>query len=730
MKNIAEILLRMFLRRYPLTTRLNLFSYFGQYAWLKDVLEELRPELFPPPRESSEPTAVASVLPPDNKILGILERSAIQGRSGHYQAHTYLCQRGQGHLFGAIETKSKRPVVIKEYFLPATQVTKAQAFQRQISFQQLAGIQLADGRLPDFRVMQPLEAIADTESHELCFLVTDDRDRFPTLRQHLQTSGALPKLQVQEVLSQILQSLDFLHQQKFTLPSGAIQNGLIHGNLSLDSVLWTESQSQLFVYLCDLWLWEQWFDAADRLGESTQVTPDNRQRDLRAVGTIGTALLQGLSTELVEIAPSLRPILDALRTGKYDSAATARRDLLELAARPPATISPFDSSDGPDPSASRLRSPLLALSLMGLVAGAFMLWPRLRATESRVTPPRPASTCCLKEVSAIPPGEYRYTAVQGGTWWHVLRQSSLLKRGQNLTDTLAIAHPKLQLQYVPTESLEQVFTQVQSGEVDFAILPVIDDLPSDLLAQEIAYDGLATVVSFSYAQRRQGLPTGLQGRLSLKQVQQLYQGEISQWDQIGGAALDVPFGNRYASKNPEAIAIFEQRLLQSRKLDTLPGVNVLESMELLRQVIRDFEEQQKGSLGFVTLSEMWGQCSVYPLALNQANKLAVQPLVLSNGQEIQPETNLCNRKGAYGPESKRFQEGQYPLSYPIMVVYPRNNQRSAIAKKFIELMRTIEGQQLLQAAGLIPVNPDLGQRAKTADSNQKATGKTQKAAGN
>jgi ABC-type molybdate transport system substrate-binding protein len=527
---------------------------------------------------------------------------------------------------------------------------------------------------------------------------------------------------VQEILSQILQSLDFLHQQKFTLPSGAIQNGLIHGNLSLDTVLWAESQSQPFVYLSDLWLWEQWFDASEKLGRSTQATPDHRRQDLQAVGTIGTTLLQGLGPEPVEIAPSLRPILEALRTGKYDSAEAARRELLKLAAQSPDAIDSLDASAAQTQPASRLFSPLLALSLMGLVVGAFMLWPRLQATESRAAPARPVSTCCLKEVSAMPPGEYRYTAVQGGTWWHVLHQSSLLKRGQGLSDALKIAQPKLQLQYVPTATLDQVLAQVQAGEVDFAILPVINDLPGDLLAQEIAYDGLATVVPFSYSQRRQGLPKALQGRLSLAQVQQLYQGQINQWDQIGGTALDVKFGRRYASKNPEAIAIFEQRLLQSRQLDTLPDVNVLPAIDLLRQVIRDFEECDIGSVGFVTLSEMWGQCSIYPLALHQAGKNAVQPLVLSNGKDINPETDLCNRKGAYSPELQRFQAGQYPLSYPIMVVYPRDNRRSAIAKKFIELMRTIEGQQLLRAAGLIPVSSGLTQSAQTTGEKQKAAG--------
>jgi hypothetical protein len=106
------------------------------------------------------------------------------------------------------------------------------------------------------------------------------------------------------------------------------------------------------------------------------------------------------------------------------------------------------------------------------------------------------------------------------------------------------------------------------------------------------------------------------------------------------------------------------------------------------------------------LSQMWGQCSVYPLALSQAGKAAVQPLVLSDRQEITPETDLCNRKGAYAPDPAKFQTGEYPLSYPILVVYPRDNRRSAPGKKFVELMRTLEGQRLLKTAGLVPLSND------------------------
>lgn len=745
MKKVAEVLLGAFLRRYPLPTRVSLFGFLGQYAWLKDILEELRPELFPPRPDALEPATAEAVSPaPDGRVLGILERSHIRGRMGYYKAEIYLGQRGNGHMFSAIETTSKRPVIIKEFILSESEFTKAEALHRQSNFQRLGGIQLADGRLQDFRVIQPLEAIADTESQSLCFLVTPDRDRSPTLRQLLQTARVLSVEQVQEVLSQILQTLDFLHNQKFNFPSGALQSGLVHGNLSLDSVLWTEQSAQLFVYLTDLLVWEQCFEPSVQLGRSTQPTAEMVQQDLRAVGDIGFFLLQGLALKPLEayqpnssvIKPPLYSILDSLQTGKFASAETARRELLQLGDRAPNVLVPVAETTTAAPASSNW-SPLLLLSLLGLLVGALVLLPRLRSTASRSDPVmRVSSTCCLSEVSAVPAGEFTYTAVQRGTWWTILQQQNLLKRGQSLTTALELAQPKLRLRYVPPTSdptnptsttfnpdiFAPVLTQVRSGAVDFAVLPAIAQLPGDMLAQTIAYDGLTTVVSFSYANRKQGLPTALKGQLSLTQVQQLFNGELNDWQKIGGLALPV---QRYASNNPEAIAIFEQQVLNSRVSASL--VKQLPSLELLRQVIRDFEDKNIGSIGVMPLSEMWGQCSVYPLALNVSGQAAVQPLVLSNRQEITPATDLCDRKGAFAPDPDRFHMGSYlpnyPISYPIVVIYPRNNRRSAIGKKFVELMRTTEGQKLLRAAGLVPLSPELPRKEL---SDQSAAPSTQR----
>ncbi|MDX2228182.1 MAG: hypothetical protein NW220_01000 [Leptolyngbyaceae cyanobacterium bins.349] len=724
MQKVVEVLLGAFLRRYPLPTRVSLFGFLSRYAWLKDILEELRPELFPAQRDrvTTLPEAPATLLPPE-RILGLLERSDIRGQRGYYTATAYFGARGNGHLFSGMEVTSKQPVTIKEFLLPETQFTKAEALHRQSSFQRLAGLQLADGRLQDFRVIQPLEAIADSETQELCFLVTPALDLAPTLRQQLASQGAFAATQTREVLSQLLQTLDFLHRQKFNLPSGAIQQGLIHGNLSLDSILWTEQAAQPFVYLADLLLWEQYFDPTLAQPRTTEATPTAIQQDLRRVGEIGLTLLQGVDTATaveptvapradapLALDPALRLILDSLRTGQYDSAETARRDLLQLAARSPAVLTPIATTPTPEPPAQKW-SPLLLLSLLGLLVGAFVLLPRWRSPDSQSIAAPQVTTCCLAEVSAIPTGNFRYTSVQGGTWWTVLQQRNLLQRGVGLQEQLALSQPQLNLVYVPATTAGEALAQMRSGNADFAVMPLITPLPSDVMAQDIAYDGLATVVSFSYAKRKQGLPATLNGQLSLTQVQQLYASQVNDWKTIGGPNLRV---QRYMASNPDVIAIFEQKVLNGNPIQTLPDVKVLPGIDLLRQVIRDFEQNDIGSIGIMALSEVWGQCSVYPLALRHSSQVAIQPLVLSNGSEITPETDLCDRKGAYAPDPDRFHNGSYLMSYPIVVVYPRDNRRSAMGKKFVELMRTAEGQQLLKAAGLVPLSRDGSQRSPVA----------------
>lgn len=709
MKNIPKILLKTYLRRQPVHLRLQRFNFLTRYSWLKNLIEDLRPELFPPEEPVVEEAVPEAAI--DEAEIAHLIDAQVRGKQGTYQVERWLGKRGQGNLFAAFKLGTKEPVVLKEFLLPRRIFSPSEARQRQQQFENLAGLSRADGRSQDFRIVQTLDAIADTHSLERCYLVTHQRDAAPTLRKHLAVQGALPTETVREVLVQVLQTLLHLHQQRLAFPSGQRQAGVVHGNLTLDSLLWVDSPLEHgFVYLTDLALWERIFDPPTATLYTVLPTSDQVHQDLRAVAEIGAALMIGQEVsaetkdpadwELPNTDPYLTTFVQQLATPlTFDSAETAWQALLRLP-----RVTETAPTDAPIDAEAEARSPVprWLLSLVGVLAlGALasVLWQVFLRERTPASPM--ARVCCFREVGAVPEGQYVYTGLDNGSWRYILDQRNLGQRGRSLTSALREAQPELSLDYFPVASIEAALAAVQAGEAEFAILPQLPDLvlPAELGSAVVAYDGLAVFVAFSYAERQRGLPQALGGELTLTEVNDLYVGTIETWRELSGAWLPV---ERYAPENPEAIAVFEQQVLDSLSLDRLSNVERLEAFPLFRAILQDFENQQLGSIGFAPLSQVFGQCSIYPLALQSGRGQPVQPLILSDGEDISPNSDLCNRKGAYFVNGEVLKSGEYPLAYATMVVFPQDNGRVPVGQKFVELLRTDEGQQLLREAGLTP----------------------------
>ena len=302
--------------------------------------------------------------------------------------------------------------------------------------------------------------------------------------------------------------------------------------------------------------------------------------------------------------------------------------------------------------------------------------------------------------------ESGYALPDEGVEQALLGRQNLGQVGQSLRSALTEAQPDLNLTYLPATSTEDAIANVQAGNADFAILPLAltSDLPTGVGGDIIAYDGLAAFVAFSYAERAKGIPRALDGKLSLEDLQAIYLGNIESWRDVGGPWLPV---QPYRLNRPEIAAVFEQEVLAPLEFssEALGEIPELPTLEMLRTIIRDFEIDGLGSVGFAPLSQILGQCSVYPLALQAEGQRAVQPWVLRSGEAIEPTTDLCDRKGLYHPDIQAFRTGAYPLTYTLSVVYPQDNSRQPVGQKFAELLQTDEGQHLLNEAGLVPLRP-------------------------
>lgn len=657
----------------------------------------------------------------------------IQGKRGRYRINRLLNSRGIGRLYAGVQLIEAQPVIIKEYLLPKRYFNEKEAIQTQLNFENLGGLSLADGRLQNGRIVDVIEAIADRNDRERCYLITKGNiDSYSTLRTYIARKGAMSPRQVRHLLNQVLQSLEYLHGHKFRLPNGQIQAGIAHGNLSLDSLL-TSSQEQLYfhdpqflVYLCDLNLWEHLFEPPPK----ATLIPTLAE-DLKALGYVSFYLLAG-NTERggrpldprynqdwgkVDIALKLFLFRLLELDVPFASAAEARRALLNLPQEevPDAGL---ETAIAPVPENKQQRywwRWLLLLFALGLLGGLLAWWFSRRQVAVATSS---IPTCCIRDVPAVPTGKFTYAAEQKGIWNYILRQPNLIQKNKTLEAELVEKRPQLQLVYRPQPTGEDAIAQVRSEKVDFAISSLTADLSNDLQAKTFAYDGLTFYVAFSYEQRDRSLPRYLNGRISFQQLRQLYTGQIVNWQQLGGPDLPVRL---YIPPSAEAVHIFEQRVLReeeaiaqfrnlvqsqakslvSRK--NVPEVLQLPTIEALRDALRDFENDQIGAIGFGTIAQVFGQCSVYPLAVGDRANSAVQPLIQDGGSPIDPTTDLCNKKGGYRPNYEAFQSDRYPLAYPLAVIFRRDNRRAAIGDRFAEILKTRESQQLLGKTGVVPL---------------------------
>ncbi|MBD1891387.1 substrate-binding domain-containing protein [Coleofasciculus sp. FACHB-SPT9] len=777
--NIPKIVLREYLRRNPPHFRLHQYGWLSQYQWIAPVVDEIKTELDPLTlEEPTTPSDLTEVPPPQftPQVQGVdhlyrqyrckysealsctlplqtvqqdptakycsecsfpatlAEKSEIRGRRGRYRIEGLLGRRGMGRLYKGIQVADQQPVVIKEYLLPDRCFNEEETRLRQQTFELAAGLSLADGRVQDVRLRHPWDAISDPIA-ERCYLVTTSNlDTHPTLNACLAANGAMTSRQVRQVLNQVLQTLEFLHGQKFSLPSGQVQQGIAHGNISLDSLLMVTDDQKFFIHVCDLALWERLFD----LPTAQTVIPTVTQ-DLIALGYVAFYLLVGRSTDPVSgqlldpkdeqqwpvVEPHLKMFIFRLLglDVSFESAEEARQALLKLPPEKPVDLVVVDTVPLEEQKTKLRRLPWLLLGALGVTLLGILIWfliPKSQAGNRAADDD--FLVCCIKEIPGIPAGKFTYTAEKDGTWSYILRHANLISKNKTLEDKLRERQPKLELNYQAEPSGEEAIAKVSSQQVDFAISSLVSDLTSELKYKPVAYDGLVVFVAFSYAKREKSLPQSLKGQITFEQLRQLYTGEITNWQVLGGPDLPVKL---YIPKETEAVRIFEQRVLKDEQKIALfrkliqkseqppplfknsfePEIKPLSTFETLRQVIRDFEDDEVGGIAFGTISKVFGQCSAYPLALKDGNKPAIQALIQDNGKPVEPTTDLCDDKGSYHPNIEFFKNSTYPLAYPITVIYSGDNRRIPAGQKFAELLRTLEAQRLLSKAGLVPLQP-------------------------
>lgn len=685
---------------------------------------------------------------------------------GRYVVGSCLQDQDWMRLYEGVQENGDEPVWIYAYALSEKDYNSDEIEERYRAFKQLININLKFGNDADFRIIRLKDVIVSLDSG--CYLITKPIQAGAHLQDYLeQRSQPFSAQELYQFFYQVLQSLQYLYTNyRVRWLNDHSERRLCHGNLALDRLLirWTGQPSQpqdssFFIYLSRFALWEHLFQPSRKRGLGSAVASSVAEicsvtDDLRSFGKIGAELLRWNEQFDPADAPMESPLANAPISiqqlenfveclqgeqgaepfKSFESALTQLRNLPQVPAPEPTPKADWLQSPFPLLAQQRKSKRWLWFSLitLGSASGAMLLaywlasrnlfWVEPLWFRSQVC----IENCRLQDIEGWPSREVYYAIEPHSSWTSAIAQS-INPAAQNvnaLEITLTQRHlalSSLQIKGLPPQTRRQeIFRRLTAGELDFALMERGDDLPAELVSQVVAYDGIAIFVAFSDASRDRNAPRLLEGKIDLQYLRAIAAG--TQEPLVGS---DVQL---YSPNNDLTVANFQKLLSQAtgsqdQQFRTVNFSDAAESEGGADNALRDdvyelllgkFESQVDNSvirIGFDRFSRMFGQCAVYPLAIEVENQ-TIHPLVESNGQPIDINTDLCGDKGGYWFNSQAFQgeedsAQQYPFRYPLAVVYPKctaNTQTSCQAgQTFAKMLKTIEGQYLLSQMNLIPL---------------------------
>jgi len=158
--------------------------------------------------------------------------------------------------------------------------------------------------------------------------------------------------------------------------------------------------------------------------------------------------------------------------------------------------------------------------------------------------------------------------------------------------------------------------------------------------------------------------------LSLPQIASIYRGEVQNWSELGGPDKDILVIDKEASRGTRHTfmkAVMGSSTAKAPGADLVLGANNEEQTALA---------QSDSAIGMISLA--WMNDDVRGVSIDQGGSL------------IDP--NLAT-----------IASGQYPISRDLIIVI--RDDIKPEAKKFVDYILTPEGQNFVEAAGYIKINP-------------------------
>lgn len=285
-------------------------------------------------------------------------------------------------------------------------------------------------------------------------------------------------------------------------------------------------------------------------------------------------------------------------------------------------------------------------------------------------------------VPNVTPGVFNYG---GSTAWASLRLA--------VDSVIQSERPEMQLRYVQPQNeppgSSPGIEMLLDGKLAFVQSSRALSLRERQLAQQrglklqqvpVAIDSIAVAVN----------PQLDISSLTLTQLQGIYTGEISNWQELGGADLPIKAYSRPLSTGG-IVNFFSSTILGDRSF----GSNV-EFVSTTTQALRKLANNP-GSIYYGSAPAIVPQCSIKPLSIAD-NQEAIAPY----RKPKVPASECPQKRNQLNFEDLR--NARYPLTYYLYVVFLENEASSQVGRAYANFLLTPQGQKLIAKTGLVPLD--------------------------
>ncbi|MEH2317541.1 PstS family phosphate ABC transporter substrate-binding protein [Nostoc sp.] len=339
-----------------------------------------------------------------------------------------------------------------------------------------------------------------------------------------------------------------------------------------------------------------------------------------------------------------------------------------------------------------LRGLIIGKVLTLIVIGGLLWWllkPNLLSRDSVNSSSNQSfnagsnNVSTFQTVADVPTGSFNYG---GSTAWASIRQ---------LVDSqIQSVRPELQLRYVDpvngSPGSSSGIRMLLDGQLDFAqsSRPLTDEEQAmakergfSLEQRQVGMDGIAVVVN----------PSLNVSGLTVDQLQKIYLGQITNWNQVGGPNLPItPLSQQ--QKDADTVIFPSNSDLKDQAL----GSNVqyvYSTTEAVRQL-----SKTPGGIYYASARSVVPQCSVKALPLGQTSGQLISPYrePMVSPEQCPRQRNQLNIQA--------IKNGSYPIIANLSVIIKQNKGREQqIGDVYAKLLLTDHGQKAIEQAGFVGV---------------------------